>query len=180
MQFLLPQQLVSQQSILLFSEIPVIPDLDDFQDEDLANKIAAPPRFVYCLFQTRTVFNSDKCSFNQIELGFCKISLTFCDYFSASKSIAWQLIRNSITIFKNIPISWLWYEHFLQISILLLVYFSLFVCLLILLIRLCKDDEIDLKLLGKVLAPESTVFEVRMTRHQWSNYLSMKILCNYK
>jgi hypothetical protein len=24
-----------------------------------------------------------------------------------------------------------------------------------------KDDEIDLKLLGKVLAPESTVFEVR-------------------
>ena len=29
-----------------FSEIPVIPDLDDFQEEDLANKIAAPPRFV--------------------------------------------------------------------------------------------------------------------------------------
>jgi hypothetical protein len=32
-----------------FSEIPVIPDLDDFQEEDLANKIAAPPRFVNSL-----------------------------------------------------------------------------------------------------------------------------------
>ncbi|XP_046860218.1 intraflagellar transport protein 43 homolog [Xenia sp. Carnegie-2017] len=26
-------------------EIPVLPDLDDFQEEDLASKIAAPPRF---------------------------------------------------------------------------------------------------------------------------------------
>ena len=31
------------------SEIPVIPDLDDYQEEDLANKIAAPPRLVDAL-----------------------------------------------------------------------------------------------------------------------------------
>lgn len=32
-------------------EIPVIPDLDDFQEEDLANKIAAPPRLVCDLLE---------------------------------------------------------------------------------------------------------------------------------
>ena len=57
---------------------------------------------------------------------------------------------------------------FTNLQHLLMVWFSLLMCLLTLLICLflCKDDEIDLKLLGKVLAPESTVFEVRMTRPQ--------------
>lgn len=34
---------------IFFLEIPVIPDLDDYQEEDLANKIAAPPRLVDAL-----------------------------------------------------------------------------------------------------------------------------------
>lgn len=36
--------------VCFFLEIPVIPDLDDFQEEDLTNKIAAPPRFVNAAF----------------------------------------------------------------------------------------------------------------------------------
>jgi hypothetical protein len=58
---------------------------------------------------------------------------------------------------------------FTNLQHLLMVWFSLLVRLLtalLICLFLCKGDEIDLKLLGKVLAPESTVFEVRMTRPQ--------------
>ncbi|CAB4032007.1 intraflagellar transport 43 homolog A-like isoform X2 [Paramuricea clavata] len=71
-------------------EIPVIPDLDDFQEEDLANKIAAPP----------------------------------------------SIQVNRVATYKELD------NDFQKHSYLMTL-----------------DDEIDLKLLGKVLAPESTVFE---------------------
>ncbi|XP_028402981.1 intraflagellar transport protein 43 homolog A-like isoform X2 [Dendronephthya gigantea] len=71
-------------------EIPVIPDLDDFQEEDLANKIAAPP----------------------------------------------SVQVNRVATYKELDNDF--QKHLYLLTL---------------------DDEIDLKLLGKVLAPESTVFE---------------------
>ena len=71
-------------------EIPVIPDLDDFKEEDLANKIAAPP----------------------------------------------SIQVNRVATYKELDNDFQKYSYLMTL-----------------------DDEIDLKLLGKVLAPESTVFE---------------------
>lgn len=71
-------------------EIPVIPDLDDYQEEDLANKIAAPP----------------------------------------------SIQVNRVATYRELD------NDFQKHSYLLTL-----------------DNEIDLKLLGKVLAPESAIFE---------------------